>query len=554
MSDLKVERSIESFWNPVSGFVELDSLETDALNLQQREKSLKHRLASQILNSLDFNTILETAINEVRRLIRVECCQFLWYHSDRDQPKFEPIRHICKLKRVCSRCASSEVSPLSAVTPLLIGANILRINDVECDRHLDAKSRKELTEKGIKSLLAVVIHFNSGEMGVLYCEHRHRVHIWRDREVELLQEIADCLALAIDRARLYAESQNAAKLARSQAAKMQRALTQLALTQAQLIQTEKMSSLGLLVAGVAHEINNPINFIYGNLHPIQQYTQDLLGLLHLYEKHSPQSVPEIEALKEKIDFDFIREDFPKLIDSMALGSTRIRDIVKSLRTFSRVDESEIKSVDIHQGIDSTLLILQNRLKTHIEVIKDYGELPQVECYPGQMNQVFMNIIANAIESLESLFGLEPLPEDTFVKPHGFPKASAMRPQIRITTELLPNDWISICIADNGLGITENVIAKLFDPFFTTKPIGKGTGLGLSISYEIIAHKHKGKLSCRSTPGNGAEFRIEIPVQQMTVSSVSEASKQRDAICFGCHEQPSCQVSVWDCDRPGSRNL
>lgn len=547
MPEIHVDLPEESLLSNVAGLVALDSLEKNSLKREQREKNLKRRLANQILNSLDFNTILETAINEVRNLISVECCQFLWYHSDTDPPQLEPIRHICKLKRLCSRCAPPKTAWLPIIARLLLAQNILRIDDVDRDRLLDSESRKALRAKGIKSILAIVIQFNSGQIGVLCCEHRHRVHIWDDREVELLQEIADSLAIAIDRARLYEKSQKAAQIARSQAAKMQRALTELASTQAQLIQTEKMSSLGQLVAGVAHEINNPINFISANLHPLRQYTENLLDLLRLYERYYSEPVAEIRELRSAIDLEFVRDDFPKLIDSLDMGSSRIRDIVQSLRTFSRVDESDMKFVDLHQGIDSTLLILQNRLKTNIQVLKEYGTLPLVECYPSQLNQVLMNIIANAIDSLESRLAIETL-EESFASPDRATAKSATSPQIRIATQVLPNGWISIGIADNGIGISEKVSSKLFDPFFTTKPIGKGTGLGLSISYQIITQKHKGKISCHSTPGKGAEFHIEIPIQQLAVTSVSKTSKQRDAICFGCHEQTSCQVSVSDCDR------
>lgn len=538
MKKLQIHSPVKHFVTQMDSSRNSQSLEYSTIERERREKLLKRRLANQILNSLDFSTILETAINEIRSLIRVECCQFSWYRSDLDPPIFEPIRHICHLKKVCSRCQPITASPLSFLERILLEKHILRIDDVDRDRLLDPKSRKALQSKGIKSLLAIVISLNSGEIGVLSCEHRHRKHIWRDREVELLQGIADGLAMAIDRSRLYEASQKAANNARLQASKMQKALTELASTQAQLIQTEKMSSLGLLVAGVAHEINNPINFIYGNLNPIREYTRDLLALLQLYEKHYPHPIAEIQDLKDEIDLNFVRDDFPKLVDSMAVGSTRIRDIVQSLRTFSRVDEADMKFADLHQGIDSTLLILQNRLRSKIEVVKNYGDLPLVECYPGQLNQVFMNIFINAIDALEEFWSHRSVSSEQ----------SAASPTIEIATQVLPNNWISIRIADNGMGMSEKVRSKLFDPFFTTKPIGKGTGLGLSISYQIIAKKHQGKLSCGSVPGKGSEFHIEIPIQQAASVSVAEASKHRDAICFGCHDRTSCHVSVSECDR------
>jgi PAS domain S-box-containing protein len=294
---------------------------------------------------------------------------------------------------------------------------------------------------------------------------------------------------------------------REQATQLQKTLRELQQTQAQLIQTEKISSLGQLVAGVAHEINNPINFIYGNTSHASQYAQDLLNLLNLYLQHYPSPAPEIQEEIEAIDLDFLAEDLPKLLSSMMLGAERIRDLVVSLRTFSRLDEAQMKQVDIHEGIDSTLLILQHRLKAKperpgIEVIKEYGNLPQVECYPGQLNQVFMNILANAIDALEEYSRLPLLSEN---RQH--------RSTIRIRTEKLNEDWIAIRIADSGSGIPEQVQQRLFDPFFTTKPVGKGTGLGLSISYQIVVEKHRGRLKCISALGEGTEFVIEIPLRQ-----------------------------------------
>jgi signal transduction histidine kinase len=278
-------------------------------------------------------------------------------------------------------------------------------------------------------------------------------------------------------------------------------------TQAQLIQSEKMSSIGQMVAGIAHEINNPVNFIHGNITPINTYTEDLLELVSLYQKYYTQPNSEIEEHAEAIDLDFIIDDLPKILSSMKVGTERIREIVLSLRNFSRHDEADMKLVDIHQGIDSTLLILQNRLKgkpnqVAIEVIKEYSNLPLVECYAGQLNQVFMNILSNAIEALRSLY------DESFSE-----KPQLKSGSIIIKTEVTQSEFITIRIADNGSGMTEEVKARLFDPFFTTKPVGQGTGLGLSISYQIIVDKHKGSIKCFSELGKGTEFVIEIPVKQ-----------------------------------------
>jgi two-component system, NtrC family, sensor kinase len=283
-----------------------------------------------------------------------------------------------------------------------------------------------------------------------------------------------------------------------QSLKLNQAFTDLKRTQTQLVQAEKMSSLGQLVAGIAHEINNPVNFIHGNLSHVQDYAQNLLGLIQLYQTQYPNPAPVIQTETEAIDLEFIQTDLPKILDSLKMGTDRIRQIVLSLRNFSRMDEAEFKTVNLHEGIDSTLLILQHRLNARpgaeaIQVIRNYGDLPLIECYPGQLNQAFMNILANAIDALEEV------------------KENPGR--ITIQTSLVDSEWVKIVISDNGTGMTEPVLRRIFDPFFTTKSVGKGTGMGMSISYQIITEKHEGKLDCFSVPDKGTEFIIQIPVRQ-----------------------------------------
>ena len=305
------------------------------------------------------------------------------------------------------------------------------------------------------------------------------------------------------------ERKQAETVLRQQAQELETALYKLQNTQTQLIQSEKMSSLGQLVAGVAHEINNPVSFIYGNLNPADEYTKNLFSLLDLYQRHYPQSVKAIEEFADTIDLDFLRSDLPKLFKSMMMGAERIREIVLSLRTFSRLDEASMKAVDIHEGIDSTMMIIQNRLKPtdqrpKIELIKEYGNLPLIECYAGQLNQVFMNILVNAIDALE----------DSMVRGRwATKKLKTDNPRIYIRTQLLTPNQVTIRIADNGLGIPEDVLKQIFNPFFTTKPVGRGTGMGLAISYQIITERHGGSLECISQPGVGAEFIICIPLIQ-----------------------------------------
>lgn len=280
---------------------------------------------------------------------------------------------------------------------------------------------------------------------------------------------------------------------------LENALKNLKLAQVQLIQSEKMSSIGSMVAGIAHEINNPVNFIHGNLVPATEYIQDLLGLVELYEHYYSDPIPEIATKIQDIELEFLKKDLAKILQSMRVGTDRIREIVLSLRNFSRLDEAECKQVNIHDGINSTLMILQNRLRTklyhpEISVIKEYGNIPLIDCYAGQLNQVFMNILSNAIDVLENIS-----PEKTG--------------EIRIQTEMLNRNQLVIRISDNGPGIPVENMTKLFDPFFTTKEVGKGTGLGLSISYQIVVEKHQGKLYCNSAPGRGTEFVIQIPITQ-----------------------------------------
>jgi signal transduction histidine kinase len=313
-----------------------------------------------------------------------------------------------------------------------------------------------------------------------------------------------------------------ATTATAQARQLEQTLSALQTAQVQMVQNEKMSSLGQLVAGIAHEINNPVNFIHGNITPLNNYTEDLLRMIRLYEQRHPGDDPEIRALAEEIDLEFLVEDLQKMLSSIKLGTNRIREIVISLRNFSRLDEAQFKTVDIHEGIDSTLLILGHRLKANnqipeIEVIRDYSQLPQVECYPGQLNQVVMNIVANAIDAFDEV-NADSLRDSCAART--YQQITASPNQIIIRTTMLDSEWVEIDITDNGSGMPESVKQKIFDPFFTTKPVGKGTGMGMAISYQIITEKHGGKLECFSTVGQGTKFLIQIPIRQR----VREAAK------------------------------
>ncbi|MBD1891732.1 response regulator [Coleofasciculus sp. FACHB-SPT9] len=289
---------------------------------------------------------------------------------------------------------------------------------------------------------------------------------------------------------------------KNQNSQLQQALGDLKKAQAQLVQKEKMLGLGQLAAGMAHEINNSIGFISGNLDPARKYIQDLLNLVRIYQQEYPKPTLSIQKAIQEIDLDFLNSDIQNLVGSMQTGVERICTMLLALRIFSRLNESDIKAVDIHEGLNSTLLLLQHRLRgegkrPEIQVIKKYEDLPLVNCYASQLNQAFLNLLNNAIDALELRIGQD------------FSESSS--PTIWISTEFSAWETIIIRIKDNGIGIAEEMRSRLFDPFFTTKPIGQGSGLGLLTTYEIIVEKHKGQLTCHSFPGQGAEFTIEIPV-------------------------------------------
>ncbi|MBG1244239.1 PAS domain S-box protein [Nostoc sp. NZL] len=468
--------------------------------LLSRREALLLRLASQIRSSLDLDMILETAVNEIRSLLQIDRCYFLSYLSHPSQPSLT-ISYEARNPNLPTMLGSIPLQKSTFLTKILLSQELICIDDIKSNLHLDYDLQEFLTEFSITSQLLLPVKSNSGEIGAIVCSHCSGDRIWTNSEISLLQAVCDQLAIAIDHAQLYTQSRSATLVAQTQAEKLTETLHKLQQTQSQLIQNEKMSSLGQLVAGVAHEINNPVNFIHGNLTYANEYFQEMLTLLHLYQQHYPTPQAEIQDFAEKIDLEFITDDLSKLLSSMNMGTNRIREIVLGLRNFSRHDEADKKLVDIHEGIENTLLILHHRWKNNgigldISIVKKYGNLPLVDCYPGQLNQVFMNILTNAIDALE----------ESMVK-----LKTTDKPQIIIRTEILDRKFVVIRITDNGLGMEEDVRKRLFDPFFTTKPVGKGTGLGLSISYQIVVEKHGGILNCLSEPGNGTEFWIEIPI-------------------------------------------
>jgi signal transduction histidine kinase len=365
-----------------------------------------------------------------------------------------------------------------------------------------------------KSLLCTPI-VNQGKLiGIIYLENRLSQGVFTSDRLQVIKLLMSQAAISLQNAQLYSQLEDysytlAQKVEertqelQAKATQLEATLQKLYATQSQLIQTEKMSSLGQLVAGIAHEINNPVNFIHGNLNHTHEYITSLSELIDLYQELSPQPQPKIQAKIAEIDLEFLVEDLPKILGSMTTGTERIRQIVESLRNFSRLDESELKPIDIHSGIESTLLILQHRLKANekhqeIQVIKDYGKIPLINCYASALNQVFMNILSNGIDALRQA-------QDNGAN-------LKKKPTLMLQTSVHDADNVVIRIADNGIGIDPSTLNKIFEPFFTTKPVGKGTGLGLSVSYSIIVEKHQGSIKVNSTLGEGTEFAIVLPMQ------------------------------------------
>ena len=381
-------------------------------------------------------------------------------------------------------------------------SHLMVSNDVSSDPRMEKLLEEYLKPSGITSMLDVIIYFRGKMIGVMCLEHIGIVRNWSLEEQNFASALADLLSLALEASeRVEAELQ-----LQKRTHELETTLRKLRLTQAQMVQSEKMSSIGQMVAGIAHEINNPVSFIHGNLIHATEYTQDLLEVIDLYQQHFPDAPEDITELLEDLDLNFLQEDLDKLFKSMRMGTDRITEIVKSLRTFSRLDEAQFKEVNIHESIDSTLTILHNRLKpkpgtTEIQVIKNYGQLPLINCYAGELNQVFMNILSNAIDAVEEKNQQQTMTGKKYTG------------KISINTAIVKKNWVVIRIVDNGYGISPDIQSKLFDPFFTTKKIGKGTGLGLSISYQIVVKHHGGNLICNSKSGEETEFIIEIPIRQ-----------------------------------------
>jgi GAF domain-containing protein len=477
-------------------------IRAEALHQSAEQSRILFDVVSKIRESLDLETIFQTMVTEVRRSLKADRVGVYQFdpESEFNDGEFiaEDVLHKYPAAlgaRITDHCFGERYATKYSQGRTYTLTDLQKSDVDDCYKAI-------LERFEIRSVLIAPI-MKAGKLWGLLCVHQcSRAREWTELEVQFVQQVAIQLSVGIRQSDLLAQT-------REQTDKITQTLNDLQKAQLQIIQSEKMAGLGQLVAGVAHEINNPVNFIYGNLAHAEQYTGELLHCIRLYQEAYPEPSGKVKNFLNKTDMDFLFQDIPKIFTSMQIGTDRIREIVASLRNFSRLDEADYKAVDIHEGLDSTLMILQNRLKPAgedlgVQIIKDYEPMPAVECYPGQLNQVFMNLLANSLDALEEQRSRRTLEEN------------AQNPSIiRITTALVHNNqWVKISISDNGPGIRAEVSDRLFDPFFTTKPVGKGTGLGLSISYQIVTDKHGGRLYCNSELGHGAEFVIEIPVAQI----------------------------------------
>ncbi|MCU0544796.1 MAG: GAF domain-containing protein [Oscillatoriaceae cyanobacterium Prado104] len=469
---------------------------------QAERESLLRLIGNQIRSTLDLQTILETGVKEVRKFL--QCDRVIIYQFKDDwRGKVVVEDMVIPWPSILGDMGADKCFNGDYVNYYQQG-RVRAINDI-FNAGLEPCHVEFLDSLQVKANLIVPIVTSSNEenlpesggnyhpelpgklWGLLIAHECGDTRNWRQQETELLSQLADQMAIAIQQAELYSQVRATAVKSQTQAQQLQAALEELRSTQQQLIQSEKMSGLGQMAAGVAHEINNANNFIHANLFHAQEYVKSLIDAIAFCSQACPNNFSQIN---EELELDYIREDFPQLLKSMREGSERIRSIVTTLRSFSRLDEAEFKSVDLHEGLESSLLMLQNKIGPNITIRKQYGNLPQVKCHAGQINQVFFHLIDNALDGV---------------------KATRKPGEIAISTCQSAPDTVTISVRDTGTGIPEEIQDKICNPFFTTKPVGKGTGLGLSVCYQTIVQTHGGKLHWVSEVGKGTEFIVELPM-------------------------------------------
>lgn len=488
------------------------------------------RLTNRIRRSLDWETICKTTTTDLRSLLSADRIAIYRFNKDwsgeflfesvgapwvplvKAQATNEQISkniNNCSVKLLDTDRASSTADTYlqASAGGAFVQSEVFRVcPDIYSGGFSDCYI-EVLESYQARAYAVIAIYVESKLWGLLAAYQNSGPRNWLDEDVNLLVQVAEQLGVALNQAEYVQTIQQ-------QSVQLEQALQDLKQSQARLVQNEKMSSLGQLVAGVAHEINNPVNFIYANLSHVNAYSQDLLSLVESYQQCSSRSSEALAAVHQKaneMDLAFVFEDLPKTLASMEVGAERIRHIVLSLRNFARLDEADVKPADLHKGIDSTLLILGHRIKGNgdrpkINIVKHYGDIPDVRCYPAQINQVFMNLIANAIDALEEAVLAKKLDSKT----NSDSAKSITAPTLWIDTGITEVEQVEICIRDNGPGIEEEVRSKIFDHFFTTKPIGEGTGLGLAISRQIVVDNHHGTLLL-GNPHSGTEFIIRLPL-------------------------------------------
>ncbi|MEL6552747.1 MAG: GAF domain-containing protein [Cyanobacteria bacterium J06621_11] len=502
---------------------------------ESRQNDLIFQLSHQIRNSLGLSNTLQTAVQKIQAALRLDRCFVVWHRSGHEIITSSELveRKLTEEHfAIDSEAKTAALPSIKGTYPIeKLGRRLLipiyqqDVVNLENIQQLETTSALKLflETHQCQSMLALPMMTRTGHTGLLCCTNL-QPRRWEKEEITLLRAVSNQLIIAIDQAELYEQSRSAAQIAQEKAQALEKALSELKKVQIQLVHTEKMSSLGQMVAGIAHEINNPISFIHGNLSHLELNVKDLLYLIECYQTEMGQPTTVIAEACEEVNLSFLSQDVPKLLESMRMGTQRIKEIVLSLRTFAQLDQAEFNEVDIHKGLDSSLLLAQHRFQpsapksqnqsqnqpkdksptpkdersqtTNIDLVKHYGDLPPIPCYANQLNQVFTHLINNALGALEN----SPQPNKT----------------LTITTET-DGERAIVRVADNGPGIEPKIKHKIFDPFFTTKEVGAGTGLGLSISYQIVTERHRGTLHCHTEVGQGCEFIVSIPLHRTEYS-------------------------------------